>query len=165
MVLEGDNTDKTKKILSYFEKNSEKIFTPKDLEKASGLGIKNVRGILQKLLKQEKIIRVSRGKYRYPKAKKTLSKEDAKRYLSALEKTCEIAIHELMLTEPFVGKEERPEIEHQIAYFARYLVKARWELEHGSGELAEMEEAAFKRARKIHEWHKFIFERSLAKKK
>lgn len=174
MVIEGDNTNQTEKIMAKFEGNEDDIFTPKGLGKACKMDINKVRSILSKLLKEGKIERVSRGKYRYakplkpvkpPKIPKPISKDKIKRYLKTLEKTCEIAIHELMLTEPLVGKEDKAEIEHQIAYFAKYLIKARWELKHGSKELVDVEEHVFKKARRIHEWSKFVFEKSQTKKK
>ncbi|MEE9150771.1 MAG: hypothetical protein V3U20_02940 [Thermoplasmata archaeon] len=174
MVIEGDNTDKTEKITAQFERKKDKIFTPKDLEKVCKVDIDRVRVILSKLLKNKKIVRVSRGKYRYAKPPKRvkpakpsrrLSKDKIKSYLTTLEKTCEIAIHELMLTEPLVGKEDKAEIEHQMAYFARYLIKSRWELKHGSKDLVDVDEKVFNKARRIHEWSKFVFEKSQAKKK
>ncbi len=171
MVIEGDNTKEEEKIMAKFEKDKDKIFTPKVLEKSCKMDINKVRSVLSKLLKEEKIERVSRGKYRYAKPPKPvkpakpLSKDKIERYLKTLEKTCEIAIHELMLTEPLVGKEDKAEIEHQIAYFARYLIKSRWELKHGSKELVDVEEHVFKKARRIHEWSKFVFEKSKTKKK
>lgn len=171
MVIEGDNTNETEKIMAKFEGNEDDIFTPKGLEKTCKMDINKVRSILSKLLKEKRIERVSRGKYRYAKPRKAakppkpLSKDKIKRYLKTLEKTCEIAIHELMLTEPLVGKEDKEEIEHQIAYFAKYLIKSRWELKHGSKELVDVEEHVFKKARRIHEWSKFVFEKSKTKKK
>ena len=173
MVLEGDGMKETEKILAKFENNKDEIFTPKDLQKACRVDINRVRSSLTKLMKQNKIIRVSRGKYRYAKPSKPskpakppkpLSKDKMKRYLTTLEKTCEIAIHELMLTEPLVGKDDKKEIEHQIAFFARYLVKARWEIKYGSKELVDVDEAIFKKAKRIHEWSKYIFEKSREKK-
>lgn len=124
---------------------------------------KRVQNVLKKLLKQGKVVRISRGRYRHPQ--KALSKENVRRYLKTLERTCELAIHELMLTEPMVGKEDRSEIEKQIAYFARHLVSVRWELDRGSLDSIHMDERIFKRAQKIHEWSKFVFERSQLKKK
>jgi hypothetical protein len=106
---------------------------------------------------------VARGKYRYLEPPEAVSEEEIRRYLKALEKTAEIAIHELMLTEGIVGKEERKEIEHQIAYFARKMVKARWELEHGMKGDIPLEEGAFDRAKKIHQWSKYMFELSRKK--
>ena len=82
-----------------------------------------------------------------------------------LEKTCAIAIHELMLTEPLVGKKDKVEIEHQIAYFARHMVRAGWELDHGTTDIVDVDEKVFKKAKKIHEWSKYVFEKSLAAKK
>ncbi|UCG69891.1 MAG: hypothetical protein JSV09_02390 [Thermoplasmata archaeon] len=163
----------TEKILAKFAGNPDKIFTPKDLQKACKVNINRVRRILTKLMKQNKIVRVSRGQYRYAKPSKPskpakppkpLSKDKMNRYLTTLEKTCEIAIHELMLTESLVGKDDKKEIEHQIAYFARYLVKARWEAKHGSKEIVDVDEAIFKKAKRIHEWSKYIFEKSRERK-
>lgn len=165
MVLEGDSTDSTKKILIYFENRQEKTITPKQLEKATKLDSSRVRSTLKKLLSQKKIKRVSRGKYQYMEPREPLSEADFTRYLQALEKTSEIAIHELMLTESLVSGEELAEIEHQIAYFARRMVKARWELEHGTGEDFPFDEAAFTRAKKIHQWSQYMFELSKKKKK
>lgn len=173
MVIEGDGMKETEKILAKFKDNPNKIFAPKDLQKACKVNIGRVRSILPKLMKQKKIVRVSRGKYRHAKPSKPskpskppkpLSKDKMKRYLTTLEKTCEIAIHELMLTESLVGKDDKKEIEHQIAYFARYLVKARWEAKHGSKELVDVDEAIFKKAKRIHEWSKYVFEKSRDKK-
>jgi hypothetical protein len=165
VVLEGDITDATKKILIYFENRTEKTITPKELEKATKLDSNRVRSAIKKLLSQEKIKRVSRGKYQFLEPKEPLSAADFTRYLQALEKTSEIAIHELMLTESLVNKEDLGEIEHQIAYFARRMVKARWELEHGTGEDFPFDEAAFTRAKKIHQWSQYMFELSKKKKK
>ncbi len=153
------------KITACFEKDSKKLFTPKEIEKTCKMEAKKVRNLLAKLLKQGKIERVSRGKYRLSEPMKPLSKDSIKRYFKTLEKTCEIAIHELMLTESLVGKEDKEEIEHQIAYFARHLVKVRWELNRGTIDSMEIDEEVFKRARKIHEWSKFVFEDSQARKK
>jgi hypothetical protein len=176
MVIEDDNMKDTEKILAKFKGNPNKIFAPKDLQEACKVNINGVRSTLTKLMKQKKIIRVSRGKYRYarpskpvkpakpPKPLKPLSKDKMKRYLNTLEKTCEIAIHELMLTESLVGKDDRKEIEHQIAFFARYLVKARWEAKHGSKELLDVDEAIFKKAKRIHEWSKYVFEKNRGNK-
>jgi hypothetical protein len=163
LVLEGDNTDATKKILIYFENRTDKTISPKEIEKATKLDSKKVQSALKKLLTQNKITRISRGKYRYLPPRVPLSEADYTRYLQALEKTAEIAIHELMLTESLVNEDELAEVEHQIAYFARRMVKARWELEHGSGEDFPFDEAAFTRAKKIHQWSQYMFE--LAKKK
>jgi hypothetical protein len=171
LVIEGDITKEEEKIMAKFEKNKDKIFTPKGLEKACRMDINKVRSVLSKLLKEKRIVRISRGKYRYTKPPKPvkpakpLSKDKIERYLQTLEKTCEIAIHELMLTEPLVGKEDKSEIEHQMAYFARYLIKSRWELKYGSKELVDVDEAIFKKARRIHDWSKYIFEKSQPKKK
>ncbi len=171
MVLGDDSTKETEKIYAKFEKNKNKIFTPKVLEKSCRMDINKVRSGLSKLLKEKRIERVSRGKYRYSKPSipakptKPLSKEKIERYLQTLEKTCEIAIHELMLTEPLVGKEDKSEIEHQMAYFARYLIKSRWELKYGPKELIDVDEAIFKKARRIHEWSKYIFDKSQMQKK
>ncbi len=130
--------------------------------------------VLSKLMDEGKIKRVSRGMYKYATKKQAakkpskkppkkalpqkLSKENIARYLATLEKTCEIAIYELMLTEPFVGTDDKAEIEHQIAYFARHLVRARWALEQEGFDNIEVSEETFRRARKIHEWSKFVFE-------
>lgn len=171
MVIEGDITNETEKILAHFENNRNEIYTPKELEEICGVDIRRVRNILPKLLGQNEIERVSRGKYRYAKPSKPakppkpLSKDKIERYLTTLERTCEIAIHELMLTEPLVGKEDKAEIEHQIAYFARYLVRSRWDLRHGPKDPVDVDEAVFKKARRIHEWSKYVFEQSLSKKK
>lgn len=171
MVLGDDSTKEIEKIYAKFEKKKNKIFTPKVLEKSCRMDINKVRSALSKLLKEKRIVRVSRGKYRYSKppkpAKPTkpLSKEKIERYLQTLEKTCEIAIHELMLTEPLVGKEDKSEIEHQMAYFARYLIKSRWELKYGPKELIDVDEAIFKKARRIHEWSKYVFDKSQMQKK
>lgn len=70
-----------------------------------------------------------------------------------------------MLTEPLVGKKDKTEIEHQIAYFARHLVRARWETDHGTSDILDVDEKVFKKAKKIHEWSKYVFEKSLAEKK
>lgn len=163
MVLEGDTTDAAKKILIYFENRTEKTITPKELEKATKLDSNKVRSAIKKLLSQNKIKRVARGKYQVVESREPLSEADLTRYLQALEKTSEIAIHELMLTESLVSEKELAEIEHQIAYFARRMVKARWELEHGTGEEFPFDEAAFNRAKKIHKWSLYMFD--LAKKK
>ncbi|UCE39188.1 MAG: type IV toxin-antitoxin system AbiEi family antitoxin domain-containing protein [Thermoplasmata archaeon] len=165
MVIEGDNTDETNRILTFFQSKKDEIFTPKDIAKACAVDIHRVRSILSKLSKQNKIERVERGKYRFAEHVKSKMDDKVKRYLSTLEKTCAIAIHELMLTEPLVGKKDKAEIEHQIAYFARILVRSRWELEHGTSEDFDVDEKVFKRARKIHEWSKMVFEKSLAEKK
>lgn len=163
--LRGDITDKTKKIMNRFEKNKGTVFTAKELEKICKIDAKTVRNILAKLLRRNKVVRISRGKYRYPKPEMTLSKEQIARYITTLEKTCEIAIYDLMLAEAFVGKDDMAEIEHQIAYFARYLVKVRWESEHGGSDFVDVDDTMFKRAKKIHAWSKFVFERSRTKKK
>jgi hypothetical protein len=171
LVIEGDTTKEIEKILAKFEQNRDEIFTPKQLEKACKVNINKVRSALPKLIKDGIIVRVSRGKYRYakpsipPKPVKPLSKDKIERYLNTLEKTCEIAIHELMLTEALVGNEDKAEIEHQMAYFARYLIKSRWELKYGPKELIDVDEGIFKKARRIHEWSKYVFEKSQAKKK
>ena len=151
------------KIMKLFENNKSKIFSPKDLADESGIAANKVRNILSKLLRKESIVKVSRGKYQHPTPAKVLPKEHIKRYISALEKTCEIAIHELMLTESLVGKKDKAEIEHQIVYFARHLVKARWELDKGPIDSIDINEEIFKRARKIHDWSKMVFEESLEK--
>jgi hypothetical protein len=165
MVLEGESLDDTKKIMIYFENRPENIISPKELEKSTKLSQNRVRSAITKLLSQERIIRVARGKYRFLAEVEHVSEDDVIRYLKALEKTAEIAIHELMLTESIVGEEERKEIEHQIAYFARKLVKAKWELEHGlSGEIP-LDEDAFSRANKIHQWSKYMFQLSRKKRK
>jgi len=165
MVLEGESLDDTKKIMIYFENRPEQIISPKELERSTMLSQSRVRSIITKLLSQEKIIRISRGKYRFLAPVEHVSEEEIRRYLKALEKTAEIAIHELILTESIVGEEERKEIEHQIAYFARKLVKAKWELDHGlSGEIP-LEEGVFSRANKIHQWSKYMFELSRKKRK
>jgi hypothetical protein len=165
LVLEGDITDAGKKILIYFENRADKTITPKELEKATKLDSNRVRSTIKKLLSEKKIKRVSRGKYQVVESREPLSDGDFTRYLQALEKTSEIAIHELMLTESLVSKEDVGEIEHQIAYFARRMVKARWELEHGTGEEFPFDEAAFTRAKKIHQWSQYMFELSKKKKK
>lgn len=167
MVLGGDNTKEQEKILGQFEKNKNKIFTPKELEEICKVKTSKVRSILKKLLDEEKIEKVTRGKYKYAKPAKPpkpLSEEKLKRYLTTIEKTCEIAIHELMLTEPLVGEEDRVEIEHQMAFFARHLVKSRWELKHGFREPVDVDDTIFKKARRIHEWSKYVFEKSLPKR-
>ena len=165
MDIEGGNTDDNERILELFRKDKDSIHTPKELEEASGLGKSKVRNALSKLMEQNMIERAERGKYRY--AGPTMAEVDdkVKRYLSTLEKTCAIAIHELMLTEPLVGKSDKTEIEHQIAYFARILVRSRWELDHGTSDSVDIDEKVFKKAKKIHEWSKMIFEKSLAEKK
>jgi hypothetical protein len=165
MVLEGDKTDSTKKIFTIFEKQKDNLFTPKELEKKSKFESRKVRSALNTLISQEKIQRVSRGKYRYLAPLPAPTNEEMKRYLLALEKTCEIAIHELMLTESLVGKDQIGEIEHQIAYFARRMVKARWDLEQGSSEDTAFDEDAFSRAKKIHQWSQYMFELSRKKGK
>lgn len=161
----GDTTDATKKIMRCLKNDRDRVFTPKELGTICRMDARRVNNILARLLRQEKVKRVSRGKYRYSQPGEAPSKEQLKRYFTTLEKTCEIAIHELMLTEPLVGKDDRVEVEHQIAYFARHLVKVRWELNKGSLESMDMDEDIFKRARKIHEWSKFVFEQSRVKKK
>jgi hypothetical protein len=163
--IEGDITNETDRILTYFETNYEDIFTPKDIEKACAVDMYKVRRILTNLVKQEKIERLERGKYRYAGPVMDQVDDKVKRYLSTLEKTCAIAIHELMLTEPLVGKSDKVEIEHQIAYFARILVRSRWELDHGTSDSVDIDEKVFKKAKKIHEWSKMVFEKSLAEKK
>jgi hypothetical protein len=163
--IEGDNTDDNERILAYFETKADEIFTPKDIEKDCTVSINKVRKILTNLVKQEKIVRVERGKYRYAGPIMDQVDDKVKRYLSTLEKTCAIAIHELMLTEPLVGKSDKTEIEHQIAYFARILVRSRWELDHGTSDSVDIDEKVFKKAKKIHEWSKMVFEKSLAEKK
>ena len=165
MVLEGESLDDTKKIMIYFENRPEQIISPKELERSTTLSQSRVRSTITKLLSKEQIIRVSRGKYRFLPPVEHVSEDEIRRYLKALEKTAEIAIHELILTESIVGEEERKEIEHQIAYFARRMVKARWELEHGTGEDFPFDEAAFTRAKKIHQWSQYMFELSRKKKK
>jgi len=62
-------------------------------------------------------------------------------------------------------KKDKEEIERQIAYFARHLVKARWELNKAAPDLQEVDEEVFLRARRIHEWSKLVFEDSRAGKK
>ena len=57
-----------------------------------------------------------------------------------------------------MGADDRSEIEHQIAYFARHLVRSRWALEQETFDSVEVSEDTFRRARKIHEWSKFVFE-------
>jgi len=162
------------RIMARFDKEKDRIFTPKWLAKSCRMEPGKVSYVLSKLMDEGKIKRVSRGMYKYaekkkpakktPKKKpmktlpKKLSKENIARYLATLEKTCEIAIYELMLTEPFVGTDDRVEIEHQIAYFARHLVRARWALEQEGFDSVEVSEETFRRARKIHEWSKFVFE-------
>jgi hypothetical protein len=165
MVIGDDNMKDLEKVAACFEKDKKKIFTSKEIEKKSKIDAKKVRTLLTKLLKQGKIERVSRGKYRFSEPKKPPSKDSIKRYLKTLEKTCEIAIHELMLTESLVGKEDREEIVYQIAYFARNLIRVRWELDKGPMESIEIDEEVFSRARKIHDWSKFVFEDSQARKK
>lgn len=166
------------RILARFEKEKDRIFTPKWLAKSCRIEPSKVSYVLSKLMDDGKVKRVSRGMYKYATKKKPakkpskkppkkgkkkalpkkLSKENLARYLATLEKTCEIAIYELMLTEPFVGSDDRNEIEHQIAYFARHLVRARWALEQEAFDNVEVTEETFRRARKIHEWSKFVFE-------
>jgi hypothetical protein len=163
--IEGDRTNEADRILTYFETKAGEIFTPKDIEKDCAVDMYKVRRILTNLVKQEKIERVERGKYRYAGPIMDQVDDKVKRYLSTLEKTCAIAIHELMLTEPLVGKSDKTEIEHQIAYFARILVRSRWELDHGTSDSVDIDEKVFKKAKKIHEWSKMIFEKSLAEKK
>jgi hypothetical protein len=155
--------DDQKKVLIYFQNRTDKLLAPKDIEKGTRLDTKRVRKTLDALLKDGKIERVSRGKYRYLEPKKQFSYADIERYLKTLEKTCQIAIHELMLTESIAGKDELSEIEHQIAYFARKMVWARWELEYGKGDEIPYDEPTFKRAKKIHEWSQYMF--ALSKKK
>ncbi len=157
--------DDVKKIRIYFENRPDQAITPKELEKATKLSNNQVRAALNKLLSEELIIRVARGKYRYLEPPEAVSEEEIRRYLKALEKTAEIAIHELMLTESIVDEEEAREIEHQIAYFARKMVKARWELEHGMKGDIPLEEGTFDRAKKIHQWSKYMFELSRKKNK
>lgn len=152
-------------ILKIFQKEENKTFTPKDLVKKTGMESRKIQNILKKLISQKKIERIARGKYGYMKPKVQITKEHLKRYITTLEKTCEIAIHELMLTEPLVGKEDLAEIEHQIAYFARHLIKARWALDRDTSESIDIDDEVFMRARKIHDWSKFVFEDSLSKKK
>jgi hypothetical protein len=163
MVLEVDIMDDKKKVLIFFKNRSDKTITPKELEKGTRLDTNRVRKVLGKLLSEGHIERVSRGKYRFLEPEEQYSYEDIIRYLKTLEKTCQIAIHELMLTESIVGKDEISEIEHQIAYFARKLVWARWEQEYGPGDEVPYDEATFKRAKKIHEWSQYMF--ALSKKK
>ncbi len=170
------------RIMARFEKEKDRIFTPKWLAKSCRMEPGKVSYVLSKLMEEGKVKRVSRGMYKYAEKKKAakkptkkpankppkkgkkkalpmkLSMENLARYLATLEKTCEIAIYELMLTEPFVGTDDKTEIEHQIAYFARHLVKARWALEQEAFESVEVTEETFRRARKIHEWSKFVFE-------
>lgn len=166
------------RIMARFEKERDRIFTPKWLAKSCRMEPGKVSYVLSKLVDEGKVKRVSRGMYKFaekrkptkkPKTKpatKTperklpakLSKENIARYLATLEKTCEIAIYELMLAEPYVGAEDRAEIEHQIAFFARHLVRARWALEQEAFEGVDVNEETFRRARKIHEWSKFVFE-------
>jgi hypothetical protein len=165
MVLRDGPMDNEKKILIYFENRPEKLISPKELEKATKLESRKVRSALNKLLSRDCIVRVERGKYRYLEPVEQVSEEEVRRYLKALEKTSEIAIHELMLTESIVGEEEKKEIEHQIAYFAKKLVKARWELEHGLSGDIPLDEGAFSRANKIHQWSKYMFELSRKKRR
>jgi hypothetical protein len=155
----------TEKILKIFEKEKEKTFTPKELAKISKIKSDKIGNILKKLTSQKKIEKVARGKYRYLEPKLELSRNHITRYITTLEKTCEIAIHELMLTEPLVGEDDKAEIEHQIAYFARHLIRARWALDRNSIETVDINDEVFMRARKIHDWSKFVFEDSLIKKK
>jgi hypothetical protein len=165
VVLEGDNTDINKKILTIFEKKKDNIFTPAELAKKSKLNSKRTRSAINSLLSQNKIERVSRGKYRLVKPISIPTPKEFKRYLKTLEKTCEIAIHELMLTESLVDESQIPEIEHQIAYFARRLVKARWDLKQGTLDDTSFDEAAFLRAKKIHQWSQYMFELTRKKEK
>lgn len=151
-------------ILARFEKNKDKAFTAGDLKKACQIDIPRVRSVLSRLIKEGRIVRIERGKYRYAVPIELQMDDKIKRYLATLEKTCAIAIHELMLTEPLVSKKEKSEIEHQIAYFARILVKSRWELEHGTMDTVDVDETIFRKAKKIHEWSKYVFEQSLASK-
>ncbi len=44
-------------------------------------------------------------------------------------------------------------------------MKARWELEHGMKGDIPLEEGAFDRAKKIHQWSKYMFELSRKKNK
>ena len=64
-----------------------------------------------------------------------------------------------------VGKEDNEEIEHQIAYFARHLIKSRWESNKDTPDLEELDVEVFTRASKIHEWSKLVFEDSRARKR
>jgi predicted transcriptional regulator len=153
------------RIFKIFEKDKSKLFTPKELAKMTGIKPNKIQNILKTLLSEDNIERVSRGKYSFTKPKAQLSKEHLKRYITTLEKTCEIAIHELMLTEPLVGKEDLAEIEHQIAFFARHLIKARWALDKDTSGSVDIDEEVFSRARKIHDWSKFVFEDSFSNKK
>lgn len=157
--------DDTETILELLKKDKDSIYTPKELEEKSGLEKNQVRGALSKLIEEEMIERVERGKYRYSGPPLPDMDDKVKRYLSTLEKTCAIAIHELMLTEPLVGKADKAEIEHQIAYFARIMVRSRWELDHGTSDFVDIDEKVFKKAKKIHEWSKMVFEKSLAEKR
>lgn len=180
MVIGGGHLNEKERILARFEKEKDRIFTPKWLAKSCRMEPGKVSYILSKLVEEGRIKRVSRGMYSYTAKRKSaprtpkkpqknsarkppgkapkLSKENRARYLATLEKTCEIAIYELMLAEPFVGVEDRTEIEHQIAYFARHLVQARWMLEQEAFDTVDINEETFTRARRIHEWSKFVFE-------
>ena len=166
------------RIMARFEREKDRIFTPKWLAKSCRMEPGKVSYVLSKLMEEGKVKRVSRGMYKYAEKKKAakkpskkpakkspkkvpsmkLSKENLARYLAPLATTCELAISELMLTEPFVGADDRTEIEHQIAYFARHLVRSRWALEQETFDSVEVSEETFRRARKIHEWSKFVFE-------
>jgi hypothetical protein len=147
------------KVLACFKDDVDVILSPKALARKCEMNPGKIQRLLSSLLAQEKIERVSKGRYRLLQTMKTAPDSRLARLVKAVEKTSEIAIHELMLAEPLVGPEDRKEIEHQIAYFARHLVRIRWEMEHGGG-LVEVDNDLFERARRIHEWTRMVHEKS-----
>ncbi len=149
-----DNLDKISKL---FEEGKEKEFAPKDITKATKLSKNAVYKALSILTKEGKIIKVAKGRYRYQESD-LQDQIRTFRYLNTIGKTCEIAIHELMIAESLLNEEEsKVEIEHQVAYFARHLVKALWELEQETYRMIEVDEHLFERAEKIHEWSNYVF--------
>lgn len=149
--------DDLDKISKFFEENKEKDFAPKDIVKATKLSRNAVYKALGKLTKEGKIIKVTKGRYRHQESDLQDRIKNV-RYLNTIGKTCEIAIHELMIAESLLDEEEsRVEIEHQVAYFARPLVKVLWELEQETYRRIKVDEHLFDRAEKIHEWSNYVF--------
>jgi Fe2+ or Zn2+ uptake regulation protein len=145
------------KITKLFEESKDKEFAPKDVAKTTKLSKSAVYKALSRLTEEGIIVKVAKGRYRFQESDLQDQIRNA-RYLNTIGKTCEIAIHELMIAESLLNEEEsKAEIEHQLAYFARHLVKVLWELEQETYRMIKVDEHLFERAEKIHEWSNYVF--------
>jgi sugar-specific transcriptional regulator TrmB len=151
--------DKMEKVSRLFNNNENADFSPKEVATATELPVTSVYKVLKKLVEDGEIEKVKRGRYKQID-KKPKAITDNLHYLNTIGKTCEIAIHELIIAESLLKDEENTtEIEHQIAYFARYLVKVLWELEQETYKIIDVDKNLFNRAEKIHEWTNMVFEK------